>query len=166
MKRLITGLLLLATLLGCMLVFTGCFSPTPNLNLEDAKTALENLDYRVNYDTDIDFPGVEVYLSAYKDDESLYIMQFKKASSAKLYREYLDIEYGQRAKALENQIEFYEHILSTYKNDMDENKKQELEQDIEYYKEQLEELKDRLIVGNFGKYAWYGSKGAIEDSKK
>ena len=166
MKRLITGLLLLATLLGCMLVFTGCISPTPNLNLEDAKTALENLDYRVSYDNDIGFPGIVASLSAYKDGEELSIMEFKKASTAKLYREYLEIEYGQRIEVMEKQIEIYEHMLSTYKNDMDEEEKQDIEEQIEYYKERLEEAKDQMIIGNFGKYVWHGSKGAIEDSKK
>ena len=165
MKRLITGLLLLATLLGCMLFFTGCISPTPNLNLEDAKTALEDLDYRVSYDADGE-TGIEVSLYAYKDNESLHIAQFKKASTAKLYREYLEIEYGQRIEVMEKQIEIYEHILSTYKNDMDEEEKQDIEEQIEYYKERLEEAKDQMIIGNFGKYVWQGSKGAIEDSKK
>ena len=165
MKRLITCLLLLATLLGCMLVFTGCISPTPNLNLEDAKTALENLDYRVSYDADGE-TGIEVSLYAYKDDESLHITQFKKASTAKLYKEYLELQYGAEIELIEKQIEIYEHLLSTYKNDMEEAEIQDLEEQIEHYKEELEEAKDQMIVGNFGKYVWRGSKDAIEDSKK
>lgn len=166
MKKLITGLLLLATLLGCMLVFTGCISPTPNLNLEDAKSALEGLDYRVIYEADADFPGLVATLHAYKDGGELSIMKFEKASTAKLYREYLQTEYGQRIEAIEKQLELYEHILSTYKNDMDEEEKREIEEQIEYYKERLEEAKDQMIIGNLGKYVWNGSKNAIEDSKK
>ena len=61
MKKLLTMMLALAMLLGCVASFASCglLNPKPKLDLEKAADALEDEDYNVSYEEDFDDWTVE-----------------------------------------------------------------------------------------------------------
>ena len=80
MKKILTVLLAVAMLLGCVAIFASCGNQgsKPNLDLEEAADALEDEDYEVNYTDDEDeLPvGAVEMLRASDDDDYIYIVKY------------------------------------------------------------------------------------------
>jgi len=169
MKKILTVLLAMAMLLGCVAMFASCGNqgPKPKLNLEDAADALEDEDYSVHYEDDEDNLGAGVVesLSAYKDDDGLYITKYASSATAKLYFEKFKFQYEMQIKSIKLQIKEKEHLLKKYEDDLDNDDIDDLEDDIKDLEKELEELEDEACFGRSGKYVWYGTKDAIKDSK-
>ena len=176
MKKILTGLLALVMLMSSVFVLSSCSAEKPELDLDDAKKALEEAEYDVTYDEKYDEPGIVARLYArkgigeesewggYDDYYRVYIYECEKSSTASLL-------YKQQKKELEMEIEYYkmeikylEHILDKYEDDMDSEEINECKDEIKEMKKELEELED-YVVGKSGKYVWYGDAKAIKATK-
>ena len=184
MKKLLSLMLAASMLIGCALTLSSCFfAPKPELDLKEAKKALEKEDYTVSYadKEDLeDVPYVEERLSAYNDEDSLMICIYADAKSAELHykRAKLDrdaaiAEFEQEIEELELELAFYENILDKYEDDLDRDDIKDIEDEIEDLMDELEdvekelkEYKEEYVIGKSGKTVWYGTKDAIEDSKR
>ena len=164
MKRLLTILLAVAMLVSSVFVLSSC-GKKPRLDLEKAEKALEDNDYYVSYSDDIDEPGIEESLYAYKDEHTLVIVKFEKSSTAKLYYQQVKMQMEQEIESLEMEIKLTKHMLSKYDDDMDSDEIDDLEDELKDLEKELEEIKEDYVIGKSGKYVWYGDAKAIEDSK-
>ena len=172
MKKILTGLLALVMLMSSVIVLSSC-AKKPELDLEDAKKALEEAEYSVNYVEDSGEPGVVAYLSARKqiesDDEwdyyTVYIVECEKSSTASLLYKNMKMEYDQQIESLKMEIKVNKHMLKTYEKDMKSDEIKELEDDIKDLEKELEEYKKDYVIGKSGKYVWYGDAKAIEATK-
>ena len=172
MKKLLTGLLALLMLVSSVFVLSSC-AKKPELDLEDAKEALEDAEYVVNYVEESDKNGVESYLSASKkvdgddlwDTYDIKITKYEKASTAKL-------EYQIQKKQYEMTLEYYKleikkakHYLSKYEKDLSSSEIDSYEGEIKELEKALEEYKEDYVIGRSGKYVWYGDLKALEATK-
>ena len=181
MKRKLAVLLALAMLIGCVALFASC-GAKPELDLEKAKDALEDEDYTVYYEDDMsdDVPYIEEYLSARDDDDnSITIIRFADAKTAKLYYNTLKIDRDNEIaeikadiKSLKAEIKASEQILKKYEDDMKsdeiealEDEIEELEDEIKDLEKELEDMKEDYVLGRSGKVVWTGTKDAIKASK-
>ena len=164
MKKFLAGLLALLMLVSSVFVLSSC-AKKPQLNLEKAKDALEDNDYRVSYSDDVEDPAYEERLYASKDDHYIVIVKFEKSSTAKLYYQQSKMELDQQIEALEMEIKLAKHLLKTYEDDMKSDEIKELEDEIKDLEKELEEYQEEYVIGRSGKYVWYGDAKAIEDSK-
>ncbi len=168
MKKLLTGLLALVMLVSSVFVLSSC-AAKPELDLEDAKKNLEDEEWIVRFEDDKDLlgAGYEETLTAYDKDyeEYISIIKFEKAATAKLYYKQLKWEYDQSIESLEKEIEWAEHLLSKYEDDMKNDEIDELEDEIKELEKELEEYKEEYVIGRSGKYVWVGTEKAIEASK-
>ena len=188
MKKIITTLLALAMILSCVLVLSSCsisiFAPKPELDLEDAAENLEDADYSVSYidDTDELDVGMEEMLYAsevidredFDDEEEYYealdarnyitIVVYSSKKTADIAYQNAKAELDYEIKSTKLEIKSIQHTLDEYEGDLEDEQ-------IEYYEEKLESLEKALdqlnntVVGKKGATVWYGTKGAIEDSK-
>lgn len=162
MKKILAALLAFAMLIGCVLTFASC-GAKPRLDLEKAEEALEDEDYNVSYDDDVDSMGEKERLYAYNDEDYIEIRVFDSAKTAKLAYEALKLELDYEIEGIELQIKTYKHMLSKYEDDIDED---DFEEKLEELEESLKELKKEYCVGRSGKTVWRGTANAIKDSKK
>lgn len=171
MKKLLAVLLVLTMLVGT-LALTSC-GAKPELDLDDAKDALEDAEYTVMVEDDKDtlkemIPGLVEMLSARdKDgDNTIYIYVFDNAKTAKLFYQQMTVSRDQEIEEKELMIKFYEHILDTYENDLSSDEISEYEDELKELKKDLEESKDEFCYGRSGKTVWYGTEKAVEATKK
>ena len=163
MKRVLSAILSLVLLLGCVAIFASCGSK-PNLDLEEAADALKDAEYYVNYSDDSSEPFIKEQLYAYKGDEKLTVIFFADSKSARLYYEIMKQEHEAELESLELQIEAMEYILKKYDDKMSSTEIDDAEDEIKDLKEELEELEE-YVIGRSGKSVWSGTKKAIEHSK-
>ena len=164
MKKLLTGLLALLMLLSSVFVLSSC-AKKPDLDLEDAKDALEDADYIVYYEDDSDTTSIEEMLSARKDEYSLTIIKFEKSSTAKLAYQELKMEHEYEIEALKLEIKSTKHMLSKYEKDLSSAEIDSYEDDIKEMEKELEELQKETVIGRSGKYVWTGDLKAVEATK-
>ncbi len=155
MKKILSMLLVLVTMLTVCMSLVACGGPKPNLNLDRAKKNLKDNDYEVEICDGDEWEDVEDGALAmeevlYADDEDgdnyIYIIKFKTTKDAKLYY-----------KAFENEdawVKYLKYVLKKYGDDLDREDREEFEERIEDYS-----------WGRSGKYVWYGTKDAIKDTK-
>ena len=154
MKKILSLLLVLVTMLALCTSLVACGGPKPQLNLDKAEDCLKDHDYFVVVEDGEEYGGyegyaVEEYLYAEDDnDNELTIIKFKTSKAAKLYYKYL-------GKGEEKTLKY---LLKKYGNDMDKDEKKYLEKELKEAQE--------WVIGRSGKYVWYGTKDAIKDSKK
>ena len=182
MKKILVVLLALAMLISSVAIFASC-GAKPQLDLEKAKDALEDEDYTVFYSDDDDsedIPYIEETLYAYDDDDnSITIIRFADAKSAKLAYKQLKIENDAKIdnikaeiKELKAEIKLYEHVLKKYDDELKSDEAEEVEENIKELEDEvkdlekeLEEMKDDYVIGRSGKVVWTGTKDAIKASK-
>ena len=162
MKKILAALLAAVMLMGCMLTFASC-GAKPRLDLEKAEEALEDEDYNVNYDDDVDSMGVKERLYASNDEDYIEIYVFESSKTAKLAYESLKLERDYEIEEMELKIKTYKHMLSKYEDDIDED---DFEEMIEELEDELKEYKKEYCIGRSGKTVWEGTANAIKDSKK
>jgi len=170
MKKILTVLLAMAMLLGCVAVLASCTKqgPKPNLDLEDAADVLEDEDYSVVYvddEDDLD-PGMVETLTAYDDDNYLYVIKFASSATAKLYYEEIKLEYDYNLESTKLEIKSKEHTLKKYDDDLENAEIDEIEDDIKDLEKEIKEMEEEACFGRSGKYVWIGTKDAVKDSKK
>lgn len=171
MKKIIISLLVVCMLASCIVVFASCnkaSSVKPELDLEEAKDALEDEDYMVQYSDDEDDLGVGVKesLAAYnEDDDGLYIIVYADSKLANLAYEEVKAEYDVEVESIKREIKQLEHILDKYEDDLDSDEVDEYEDKIKELKKELEEMEEDYTFGKSGKTVWYGTVDAAKDSK-
>lgn len=174
MKRILAIAMALLMLLCSILTFASCGSKshgeTPELELEDAADNLEDNDYQVDYIDDEDDLSVEVEAKLVAENfkgDRITITLYKDTSMAKLAYEKLELEHKQEIEELELQIKNYEHLIKTYDDDLKSSEIHLLEDMIEELEEKIEDLEnyDNETFGRDGKYVWYGTPDAVEDTK-
>lgn len=168
MKKLLAALLVL-TMLVCTLALTSC-GAKPELDLDDAKDALEDAKYTVMVEDDkdnLDMPGLVEMLSARDEDGEnyLYIYVFDNTKTAKLFYEQMKLQYDAEVEITELEIKYYEHVLDKYEDDLESDEIDEYKDEIKELKKDLEETKDEHCYGRSGKTVWVGTKKAVEASK-
>ncbi len=172
MKKIITALLIACMLVSCIAVLSSCdlFSSKvkPELDLEDAKNALEDEDYLVVYvddEDDLDV-GMKESLYAYNDDEDgLYIIVYADSKLATWAYEELKAEYDAEVDELKREIDKLEHILDKYEDDLDSDEVDDYEDEIKDLKKDLKKMEEEYTFGKSGSTVWYGTANAAEDSK-
>jgi len=165
MKKLLTITLALAMLLGCIAMFASC-GAKPKLDLEDAADALEDEDYTVTYEDEMDsFPNIEEYLTAYNDDDSITMIKFADTQSAKLYYEKLKMEYKYEMDEIELEIKSAKHTIKKYEDDLKNDEIDEIEDEIKDLEKELKEMKKDRVFGRSGKIVWFGTESAVKDTK-
>ena len=102
---------------------------------------------------------------AYDDDNSLSIVRYADAKSAKLAYQEIKLKYDYQIDSLKLEIKSLEHQLKKYEDDLDSDEIDEIEDEIKELKEELEEMKEDFVIGRSGKVVWYGTADAIKDSK-
>ena len=156
-KNLFVIILLLS--LGFILTSCGGQGPKANLDLEKAAENLEDEDYFVTFEDDEDELGVGVVqmLNARNDDDFLYVTEYEDSKSAQIAFDIRKQNYNAQVEQLKLEIQVYEHQLKKYEDD--------LEDEIKELTKKLEELEEDYCFGISGKFVWYGTIDAIEDSK-
>ena len=167
MKRKILALLLVVIMMFSM---TSCFAgKRPELDLITAKDNLIERDYMVSIEDDTDFLdlGAEEEFEAFstENDDSINITKYKNAKYAKIIFKILKQENKETIKSLKLEIRQTKYLIRKYKKTLDQIKIENLNDDLEDLLEELEERQDNYIVGRKGRYVWYGTPGAINDTK-
>ena len=168
MKKFITTFLAIAMILSCAVLFSSCglFTAKPNLDLEDAAEVLEDEDYTVSYSDDEDELGVGVVerLSAYNDDDYLYVVVYGDAKSASIAYKSAKASMDSEIKSIKLQIQSIENMLDKYDGDLESDEIDAYEDELKELEKELEEY-DEVVIGKKGCTIWMGTKTAIEDSK-
>lgn len=157
MKKLLSLLLVLVTMLAICTSLVACGGAKPNLDFDSAKQNLAENGYSAYVE---DAKGgyfgeaIEQRLIAHdEDDDYIYIYEFKDEKAAKLYYNDAKIYYGKNSA----EYKFYKHYLKKYGDDMTSDERK----DVADYIEELE----NYVVGRSGKYVWYGTKDAVNATK-
>lgn len=161
MKKILSIFLVLVTMLAMCMSLVACGLKKPNLDFEDAAKNLERKGYNVvliyedGYGSHIGY-AIKNYISASEEDGDnyIYIYEFKTAKAARLYYNFIKMDYG-KGSAI---YKFYKRLLRKYGDDME----REDRKDLEDYIEEMEEE----VCGRSGKYVWYGTKDAAKDTKR
>ena len=160
MKKIISMLLVLATMLTVCMSLVACGGP--KLDFKKAAKNLEKNDYSVEIlDGDEYFHeregalAIEEVLFAQSEDgdNNLVILKFDSRKSAKMMQKLLEEMYGTKG----SNYKFTKYYLRKYGDDLDKDDRKALEKDLELMKE--------CVVGRSGKYVWFGTENAIEDTK-
>lgn len=164
-KNLFVIILLLS--LGFILTSCGGQGPKANLDLEKAAENLEDEDYFVTFEDDEDELGAGVVqmLNARNDDDFLYVTEYEDSKSAQIAFDIRKQNYNAQVEQLKLEIQVYEHQLKKYEDDLDSDDIDDLEDEIKEITKKLEELEEDYCFGISGKFVWYGTIDAIEDSK-
>ena len=165
MKKFLIRLATCVLTLLCVLGIAGCSSP--ELDFSKARANLEAKGYIVTVKTGEDCDvGIEEQLYAMKGEEYIRITHYKTNALAKAYYARVEAEYEASIEMYEAEIEYYEVLLDNHRDEISSDEIADAEDEIKDLKEELEELKSNMEnVGRSGKYVWYGTKFAIEDSK-
>ena len=159
MKKILSLLLVLVTMLAVCSSLVACGGAKPNLDFDSAKQNLEENGYSAHVEDGEEYGGyrgaaTEQRLFAYdKDDNYIYIYEFKDEKAAKLYYNDAKIYYGKNSA----EYKFYKYYLKKYGDDMTSDERK----DVADYIEELE----NYVVGRSGKYVWYGTKDAVNATK-
>lgn len=159
MKKILSLLLVLVTMLAVCTSLVACSGPKPTLDIDRAQQNLERNGYDVYVRDGEDLGGlvgaaIEARLSAHdEDDNEIYIYEFKDEKAAKLYYNDVKIYYGKNSA----EYKFYKRYLKKYGDDMTRDERK----DVAEYIEELEEY----VCGRSGKYVWYGTKDAVNATK-
>ena len=161
MKKILSIFLVLATMLAMCVSLVACGGPKPQLDLKKAGKALEKNGYYVSITDGEDFWWEELgyalegtlYASEEDGDNYIRIYEFKTAKAAKLYYNYIKMDYGKGSAS----YKAGKRLLNKYGKDMDKEDRK----DLEDYLEEMEEE----ICGRSGRFVWYGTKDAAKDSK-
>ena len=166
MKRIFATVLALLMVLGSIMMLASC-GTKPKLNLEKAEENLDDADSIVQYEDDEDELSftMEEKLEAYDGDNSITIIKYKKASTAKLEYAELKQEYDSQVKYYENRIKYYKHIIEAYEDDLKSSEIDDYEDRLKDAEDSLEELEEEAAFGRSGKYVWYGTMDALKDTK-
>ena len=168
MKKIISAVLCLVTVLMCVLALASC-GAKPELDLETAAENLEDNDYEVYFSDDEDElePNVSAKLSASDGDEnSIYIVTYKDSKSASIAFDELKLQIDYEKKSTENKIKELENLLKKYEDDFeDDDEIEEIEDEIKDLEKELEEFDEKYCYGKSGKTVWYGTNDAAKDSK-
>lgn len=175
MKKILSMVLAVIMLAGCVLAFSACslFAPKPELDLATAEKAFEKDDkYNVSYEKDAEdlAPYIVETLRAvkYDDDfdvqETLSITVYADSKTAKIQYNELKDSLAQSKKEIEDEIEWIEHLLDEYESKLESDEIDEYNDELKELNEELEEM-DKYVIGRKGETVWYGTEGAIEDSK-
>ncbi len=173
MKKLLGKILAILLVVVMVTAFSACSKsagapsagPKPELDLRKAEDNLEDNGYEVykSDDFDSDFMGyaVEKFIEAYDDHNEIILIECKSNKGAeKLYNYMVNDEL--EISIMQATIDWYEFLLKEYGDDMYSGEREELEDEIKEYKEELE----GLVYGFSGKYVWFATdEDAIEDTK-
>ena len=163
MKKLLSILLTVVVFCGISITFCSCGNITPELNFEKARKNLKDNGYVVELDNAISagdgwlkyaFENT-LYAAEENGDNWIQIIEFKNVKVAKLFCEITDGVLCQK------EINFMEYILEKYGDDMKSAERDELDDEIKEYKEELAE--ERYY--RKGKYVWCGTDSGINDTK-
>ena len=158
MKKILSLLLVIASVFAISTSLVACNGPKPKLNFDKAEDNLKDNDYFVEVIDDeddiIDAYGaygymIEKILVAYSEDreDRITIIKFKTSKAAKLVWE-SDGTSGEK---------MYKYLLRKFGDDMEKDEVKALEERIEGYEDNAQ--------GRSGKYVWYGTKDAVEATK-
>ena len=168
MKRILSLALAFVMIFACIFSLSSCFGDKPELDIGKAEDALEDEDYSVTVvdDEDMLSPGMVERLYAYNDDDTLVIVEFENSKTATLFYKSKKLDIEQEIEALKLEIKYLEHILDEYSRDIDRDDEDDYKDELKDLKKELSELQDEYVVGKSGKIVYYGTKDAVEDSKK
>ena len=178
MKKFIAILLVVLMTVSCAVVLSSCDmnskkdkddekpskTPTPELDIDEAKENLKDAGYEVGIDYDSNLPDgcYEGLWGENDEDEWIYIYYFEDEDYASDYYDKFIEEHEHCIEELKEEIE---DIKLELKDDsLDNDEKKELEGSLEWYEEYLE-MYQNTIIGKKDARVWAGTKQAIKDSK-
>ena len=128
---------------------------------------MEDKGYSVSYSDDDDDPGFQeslhVYKTSYDDDyEYMSVMRFEKSKTAELYYKMMKQEYDNEIAELNSQIDFLEHMLETYEDDLSSSDMDEYKDELKDLRNELKDSKEDYVMGYKGSVVWFGSIGIFE----
>ena len=177
MKKFLTVLLCVATVIACALPMAGCslFVEKPETDLETAKENLITAGYTIETYYELNSiseiaekRGIADYLEAskdYGDDEyEVVIMRFGNSNLAIAYYKELKATRNAAIDYANAEIDYYEEFLDDYSSAISSERKENIQEKLSDYKDEVEEYND-LILGRSGEYVWYGQKEAIKATK-
>ena len=159
MKKILSLLLVLVTMLAVCTSLVACGGAKPNLNLSRAEANLKENGYHVDIEDGEEYSGyrgaaIERTLYAYdEDDNEIYIYEFKDAKAARLYYNNMKSAYGKGSAY----HKWYKRYLKKYGDDLTREERE----DVEDWIEEIEEE----VCGRSGKYVWFGTKDAVNATK-
>lgn len=167
MKKIITAILALAMIIGCVAVFASCGGPKPKLDLDKAEANLKAAKYSVSHNDDADRLPADRKETLYaKDDNDNYIniYVFNDRKSANLYYKSLESELEFSIDSTKLEIKYVKNMIKKYSADLDSATLKSYENKLKQLEEELEELED-IVIGKSGKTVWSGTKEAIKATK-
>ena len=177
MKKFLTVLLCIVTIIACALPMAGCslFAERPEMDLELAKENLLDNSYVItsyiehtSYDSIAQDKGISSKLVAYKESDnvrySIQIYCFGENSLAKAYYKQLKAEQNNTIDYYTSCITYYENYLDHYGSHLTTEGRNSLKDQIKEYKEKLERLND-VVIGRKGDCVWQGYIDAIKATK-
>ena len=156
MKKWLSAILCIVTVLMCVLVFASC-AAKPELDLEDAAENLEDEDYRVEYSDNEDgylpvYMEEMLYASKGEDADDIIVMAVcKDEKSAKLLLKQVKEQNEELIKYYEARIKMLENKLDLYEDDLDKDEIKDIEERIEDYEETIEKYKE-YVYGRSAQY--------------
>ena len=162
MKKILSMLLVIATMLTVCMSLVACGGPKPNTNFKQAEKKLEKRDYSIEImegeDMFAEYQGalaIEEILYAVSDDgdDVIVILKLDSKKSAKLLYKTMQELYGTKG----SNYKFTKYYLKKYGKDLEDSAKKRLKADLK--------TMEKTICGHSGRYVWYGTKKAIKDSK-
>ena len=159
MKKVILSLLGIFIVVTNSLFFSACRDIKPKLDKKEAMRNLEREDYQTE---DVEAEGyleciVEKAFIATNGEDWIIFMEFDCAKSAKKYFKQKECVY----KEEECYLELLQYAIDEYKSNI-------LEENLDYVREEIDTYEDKykdLVRGYSGKYVWFGTENAIEDTK-
>ena len=183
MKKHLKKIFFAISLMVLTLTLASC-GPSPKFNLEKAAENLERRDYMVSYkddydEDDIDEMMIKESLFAHDGDEEVTIMKFRDVRTAKLYvksmklrRQYEIDEIKYEIKLLKIQKKALINTMLRYafkleSDDFDDiiEDIKDIQDEIKECREEIKDVKKEYSCGRMGKTVWYGTEGAIKDTK-
>ncbi len=183
MKKHLKKIFFAISLMVLTLTLASC-GATPKFNLEKAAENLKDEGYYVSYEDEFDEDDydemmIKEALSAYDGDEEVTIMKFRDARTAKLYlksmklrRQYEidEIKYEIKLLKIEKKALINTMLRYAFKLDGDDFEDiiediKDIQEEIKECREEIKDVKKEYSCGRMGKTVWYGTEGAIKDTK-
>lgn len=162
MKKLTLAICIILAL--CTLMLSSCASP--DLDFADAKNTLEGKGYSVTYTQNPLTEGMVASFSASNaDEEYLYMVEYQSSALASAQYEKIKLQFDTEEKELEIDKKELEAFYDLYKGQLTDEEKQSYKDDIQAIKDSIKDLNDNFTYGRSGCFIWYGTVGAVKDSR-
>lgn len=162
MKKLSVILCLLLTF--CILSLSSCSSP--ELDFASAKANLEAKGYTALHTQNPLTEGMVASFTASNDSEEyLYMAEYESSDLASVQYEKIKLQFETEERETQLEIDELEAFYDLYKSQLTDDEKQAYKDDIKALEDSIDDLHKNFAYGRSGCIIWYGTVGAVKDSK-